>query len=66
MTAEEARMNTYWSNVPTDIKEKIENAIIQGRNEVVVDKLNFREMVNLQRLGYDVDGESLNVDIIKW
>lgn len=66
MTAEEAKIKTYWSNVPIDVKEKIESAIIQGRNEVVVDKLNFRDMVNLQYLGYEVDGEHSNIDIIKW
>ena len=66
MTAEEARMKTYWNNVSVDIKEKISNAIIMGRYEVVVDKLSFHEMVNLQSLGYEIDQEDSNIDIIKW
>ena len=66
MTAEEARMKTYWNSVSVDVKEKISSAIIMGRNEVVVDKLNFREMVNLQSLGYEIDQEYPNTDIIKW
>ena len=66
MTAEEARMRTYWNNVSVDVKEKISDAIIMGRNEVVVDKLNFHETVNLQSLGYEIDQEDSDIDIIKW
>ena len=66
MTAEEARMKTYWNNVSVDVKEEISNAIIMGRSEVVVDKLNFHDMMNLQSLGYEIDQEYSNTDIIKW
>lgn len=66
MTATEARIKTYWNNVSVDVKEKIASAIILGKNEAVVDKLNFREMVMLQSLGYEIDQEYPNTDIIKW
>lgn len=66
MTAAEARMKTYWNNVSVDVKEEINSAIIMGKNEVVVDKLNFHEMVNLQSLGYEIDQEDSDIDIIKW
>jgi hypothetical protein len=66
MTAAEARMKTYWNNVSIVAKEDISSAIIHGRNEVVVDKLSFQDMVNLQSLGYEIDQEQSSVDIIKW
>jgi hypothetical protein len=66
MTAAEARMKTYWNNVSMVVKEDISSAIIHGRNEVVVDKLSFQDMVNLQSLGYEIDQEQSSVDIIKW
>ena len=66
MTAAEARMKTYWNNVSVDVKEEINSAIIMGKNEVVVDKLNFHEMANLQSLGYEIDQEDSDIDIIKW
>ena len=66
MTAAEARMKTYWNNVSVDVKEEINSAIIMGRSEVVVDKLSFRDEMSLQDLGYEIDQEDSNIDIIKW
>jgi hypothetical protein len=66
MTAEEARMQMLWNNIPRGIREKIESAVIMGWSQVEIDTLEPNEVENLKALGYDVQKETNFVDIVKW
>jgi succinate dehydrogenase flavin-adding protein (antitoxin of CptAB toxin-antitoxin module) len=66
MTAEEARMQMLWNNIPRGIREKIESAVIMGWSQVEVDSLEANELENLKALGYCVQVETHFIDIISW